>query len=81
VGVIAKTGIDEKETKSGLIRIYNQEKTICDLVRYQHKIGDDIVIESLKNYLKQKRKDINKLIKYAESLNVKKKYSLMSKQL
>jgi predicted transcriptional regulator of viral defense system len=68
-----ETGIDEKETKSGHIRIYNQEKTICDLFRYQNKIGDDIVIESLKNYLKQKRKDINKLIKYSESLNVKEK--------
>jgi predicted transcriptional regulator of viral defense system len=68
-----ETGIDEKETKSGLIRIYNQEKTICDLFRYQNKIGDDIIIESLKNYLKQKRRDINKLIKYAESLGIKEK--------
>jgi predicted transcriptional regulator of viral defense system len=68
-----ETGIDDKETKSGLIRIYNQEKTICDLFRYQNKIGDDIVIESLKNYLKLKGRDINKLINYAESLNVKDK--------
>jgi predicted transcriptional regulator of viral defense system len=68
-----KTGIEEKETKSGLIRIYNQEKTICDLFRYQNKIGDDIVIESLKNYLSQKGRDINELIQYAGSLGVKEK--------
>ena len=49
-----ETGIDEFDTKSGFIRIYNQEKSLCDLFRYRNKIGDDIVIESLKNYLKQK---------------------------
>jgi predicted transcriptional regulator of viral defense system len=68
-----ETGINEIDTKSGHIRIYNQEKTICDLFRYKNKIGDDIVIESLRNYLKQKKRDINKLFEYAEILKVKEK--------
>jgi predicted transcriptional regulator of viral defense system len=67
------TGIDKLDTKSGLIRIYDQEKTLCDLFRYQTKIGDDIVIESLKGYLRQKKRNINKLFEYAETLNVKDK--------
>jgi len=68
-----ETGINQVETKSGIIKIYNMEKTICDLFRYRTKIGDDIVIESLKNYLKLKKRDINKLFDYAEILNVKEK--------
>ena len=68
-----ETGINEIDTKSGLIKIYDREKTICDLFRYQTKIGDDIVIESLKNYLKLKKRDINKLFEYAETLSVKEK--------
>ncbi|MGD1006031.1 MAG: type IV toxin-antitoxin system AbiEi family antitoxin domain-containing protein [Ignavibacteriaceae bacterium] len=68
-----ETGINEIDTKSGHIRIYSQEKTICDLFRYVNKIGDDIVIESLRNYLKQKKRDINKLFEYAEILKVKEK--------
>lgn len=68
-----ETGIDEINTKSGRIKIYNIEKTVCDLFRYRNKIGDDIVIESLKNYLKLKKRDINKLFDYAETLNVKDK--------
>ncbi|MBU2445238.1 MAG: Abortive infection protein AbiEi [Bacteroidetes bacterium] len=68
-----ETGIEEIDTESGLIKIYNQEKTLCDLFRYRNKIGDDIVIESLKNYLKQKKRDINKLIGYANMLGVKEK--------
>lgn len=66
-------GIEELSTKSGLIKIYNSEKTICDLFRYRNKIGDDIVIESLKNYLKIRKRDINKLFEYAETLSVKEK--------
>jgi predicted transcriptional regulator of viral defense system len=68
-----KSGIEVIETKSGTIRIYNREKTICDLFRYRNKMGDDIVIESLKNYLKLKKRDINKLFEYAETLSVKEK--------
>lgn len=68
-----ETGIDEIDTKSGRIKIYKIEKTICDLFRYRNKIGDDIVIESLKNYLKLKKRDINKLFEYAEILSVKEK--------
>ena len=68
-----ETGINEIDTKSGLIKIYDREKTICDLFRYQTKIGDDIVIESLKNYLKLKKRDINKLFEYAQTLSVKEK--------
>jgi len=68
-----ETGINEIDTKSGHIRIYNQEKTICDLFRYGNKIGDDIIIESLRNYLKQKKRNINKLFEYAVILKVKEK--------
>ena len=68
-----ETGINEIDTKSGFIKIYNREKTICDLFRYQTKIGDDIVIETLKNYLKLKKRDINKLFEYAETLRVREK--------
>lgn len=68
-----ETGIEELDTESGLIKIYNQEKTLCDLFRYRNKIGDDIVIESIKSYLKQKKRDINKLVSYADKLSVKEK--------
>ncbi len=68
-----ETGIEKITTMSGTIKIYNIEKTICDLFRYRNKIGDDIVIESIKNYLKLKKRDINKLIEYAAALSVKEK--------
>jgi predicted transcriptional regulator of viral defense system len=68
-----KTGIDEIRTESGIIKIYSQEKTIIDLFKYKNKLGEDIFIESLKNYLKYSNRDINKLIEYSTILKVKEK--------
>ena len=67
-------GIETIKTKNGSFKIYNKEKTICDLFRYQKKIGEDTTIESLKMYVsKKKHRSIPKLLEYAEKNNVTKK--------
>jgi predicted transcriptional regulator of viral defense system len=69
-----KDGIETIKTKSGKFKIYNKEKTICDLFRYQKKIGEDITIESLKTYISNRKfRRIPKLLEYAERNNVTKK--------
>ena len=65
-----KTGLDKIKTDSGIIKIYNQEKTVVDLFRYKNKLEEDIFIESLKNYLKNSNRDINKLTEYSTILKV-----------
>ena len=47
--------LKQLKQKVDLFKIYNKEKTICDLFRYQKKIGEDIVIESLKTYISNKK--------------------------
>lgn len=64
-------GIDIIETKYGSIKIYSKEKTVCDMFRYRNKLGEDLAIEALKNYLKQKEKSIAKLVTFAEICQVK----------
>ena len=64
-------GIEKIETQSGPIRIYNVEKTICDMFRYRKRLGEDLALEGLKNYLKRQTSRIHKLRKYAEILKVK----------
>ena len=66
-----KPGIDIVHTKYGELKIYNKEKTICDMFRYRNKLGEDLTMQALKNYLKQKKKSIATLIKYAEICQVK----------
>ncbi len=69
---IYEQGILEIKTKSGVVKIYDKEKTVCDLFRYRDKLGEDIAIESLKNYLKLKDFNINKLRNYSEIMRIKK---------
>lgn len=66
-----KTGIGHHETKAGHIRIYEPEKTVCDLFRFRNKLGEDLAIEGLKEYLKRPNRDLNKLMKFADVCRVK----------
>ncbi|MFN3873766.1 MAG: type IV toxin-antitoxin system AbiEi family antitoxin domain-containing protein [Ignavibacterium sp.] len=66
-----KPGIEVIKTKYGDIRIYNKEKTVCDMFRYRNKLGEELAMQALKNYLGQKKKSILTLIKFAEICQVK----------
>ncbi len=66
-----KAGIEHHETKTGQIRLYGVEKTICDCFRFRNKLGEDIAIEGLKTYLRQRSRDLNRLMKFAEICRVK----------
>ncbi|MEJ2105114.1 MAG: hypothetical protein P8X47_11130, partial [Ignavibacteriaceae bacterium] len=75
-------GIKTLNTKSGVVRIYNKEKTIGDLFRYINKIGEDITVESLKTYLQNKKqRNISKLLEFSEICGVKKKIEPMIKAI
>lgn len=65
-------GVTEIMIDNNAIRIYDIEKSICDAVRFRAKVGEDIAIEVIKNYIKTKDKNIDKLMKYANTLRIKK---------
>ena len=54
-------GIEMIKTKYGEIKIYNKEKTVCDMFRYRNKLGEELAMQALKNYLEQKRKVLQHL--------------------
>lgn len=66
-------GIDEKKTGSGIIKIYTIEKTIVDLFRYMNKLGEDIALESLKTYMRNKNNKPGLLADIALKLGAYKK--------
>ncbi|MFZ3136540.1 MAG: type IV toxin-antitoxin system AbiEi family antitoxin domain-containing protein [Thermodesulfovibrionales bacterium] len=66
-----RTGIEKIKAGDVTVNIYNREKTICDVFRYRNKIGEDIALEGLKNYMLRKDANINKLREYAEICRVK----------
>jgi predicted transcriptional regulator of viral defense system len=71
-------GIKIHKTKFGDIRIYDIEKTICDIFRFRNEYGDEIALESLRNYTKRKEADYFKLRKYSKICRV---YSIINPYL
>lgn len=66
-------GVIELQSPCGNpIRMYNLERTLCDILRGN---GSDIQIvgAAMKKYAASKEKDIHKLLKYADQLRVKPK--------
>jgi len=59
-------GIIENEQ----IKIYDIEKSVCDAVRFRNKVGIDIAIEVVKNYVRRKDRNLNKLGQYAQQLRI-----------
>ena len=64
--------ICSKTPCNNIIYTYDIERTLCDIVKGK---GSDIQIinESMRRYVQIKNKDVNKLMKYVEILNVKNK--------
>lgn len=66
-------GIITMESPSGnLIRVYDVEKTICDIYNTRHRADKDVQLTALKRYMKRKDKNFSKLIDYAKVLKVDK---------
>jgi len=65
-------GITESDFNGEKIKLYDLEKSVCDAVRYRNKIGTEILNEVLRNYLKRKDRNLDKLMKYAVQLRISK---------
>lgn len=64
-------GIYDFPLDGGSIRVYDTEKTVCDMLRLRTKTGE-MVKEVLKNYLQRPNRDLAKLHDYARQLRVEK---------
>lgn len=66
------TGINIHEIDGILVKIYSIEKTIADCIKFRNRIGQDVMIEALKEYVKLPNLQINNLLQYAQLNRVEK---------
>ena len=57
------------------IRVYDIERTLCDILITRNKTDIQLVNQAMKMYAQSNRKNISKLLEYAEKLHVKSKVS------
>lgn len=62
---IYSAGIESHKIDGVIVRVYSREKTIADCFKFRNKIGVEIAIEALKDYLRQPKVGIPKLLEYA----------------
>ncbi len=68
-----EVGLTTKEMEDGTkIKLYNMERTICDIIRDRNKIDTQILNFALKEYMKKKEKNLNLLYEYARIFKVSK---------
>jgi predicted transcriptional regulator of viral defense system len=74
-------GIEIVTIQAGKLRIYNREKTVCDLFRLTAIAGENIAVEALKNYLLWSKNNTGKLRRYMRLLRVENKIAPILKGL
>jgi predicted transcriptional regulator of viral defense system len=68
---IYNTGIEVVERNYGSFMVYSKPKTVCDMFRYRNKLGEDLALEGLQNYLNRPDSNLNELGKYMKTCRVK----------
>ena len=57
------------------IKVYDIERTICDIIKNKNKVDGEIFSKALKEYARSKNKNLSKLTKYAKIMKIEKKVS------
>lgn len=56
----------------GNFKMYSLEKSVCDAIKFRNKIGKHTMSEILRNYLKKKDMNMDKLLKVAKLMKMEK---------
>ncbi len=66
-------GETEGKIDSHKVRIYDRDRTICDVLRNMNKMDKEIFNKAIQGYVKDPKKNIPNLMKYAKALRVQKR--------
>lgn len=64
--------IEKRNTMGNIVRCYNIERTICDVLRSRNRLDEETVISAVKNFASSPNKDLNRLAMYASLFGVDK---------
>lgn len=68
---IFELGMTDIKTINDLtVKCYDLERTLCDIIKDKNRMDKEIYSQGLKEYARNKNKDILKLVKYAKKLDI-----------
>ncbi len=65
-----RAGIETQTIDGVVVRIYSPAKTVADCFKFRNKIGIDVAVEALRDYLKKHRGGVDALWRYAKICRV-----------
>lgn len=63
-------GLMEGEINGTKVRVYDKERTVCDVLRFANKMDREIFNKALQNYINDDKKNIQRLIEYSKEFKV-----------
>jgi len=70
---ILQIGVDYYEKMGIKIKIFDRDKTICDVIKYRNKLDVEIFRKSIKSYINDQNKNLKNLELYSKKLNIQDK--------
>jgi len=64
-GAARTAGVETHTLDRVPVRVYGAAKTVADCFKYRRKIGVDVAVEALRDYLGSRRRDVDALWRYA----------------
>lgn len=68
-------GRSEITFESHPMAVFDRDRTICDVIRYEKKMDKEVFNYALKAYVKDSRKNIGQMLDYAQEMRIKNKVS------
>lgn len=66
-------GVDVIEVDGVDVRVYDRDRTICDMLRYEKKLEAEVFANAIKRYTNDSEKNVRRLFEYAGEFNIIKK--------
>lgn len=64
-------GITHTKTMFGnLVKVYDRERTLCDLIKHRSTIDGEVFIQALHGYIKLPEKNLPRLFEYAREMRI-----------
>lgn len=55
------------------LSIFDRDRTICDVIRYENKMDKEIFNKAIQSYVRDPKKNVRNLLDYAKLMNIEKK--------
>lgn len=66
-------GVSTFKVQGVEVRIFDRDRTMCDVMRYEKKLEKEVFTNAIMRYSKDPEKNIRRLFEYAEIFNITKK--------